>query len=68
MKYKEIFKKWHFWLIVFIIGFYSLFTDPNYGSYSFYFLSLTKFLGSFLGVFLIYSIVLFVYKLKKKKE
>ena len=66
MKYKEIFKSWWFYVLVVVYALIKVFTDTiTYGKL-FFVEYAGIFLGSFIGVLFLVSIVFFLIKLFKK--
>ena len=63
MQYIDILKKWHFWLLVIILSLPSLSQF-----YSYPYSSAGNISGILVGMALIYSLILFIYNLRKKKN
>ena len=66
MKYKEIFKKWWFWIILAILSLYKIIQNIN--SYGRLFLAgyLGTIIGAFMFIFTIYTILFLIIKLFNK--
>lgn len=70
MKYREIFKKWHFWLFVFLDFMFGFTREINYVGFFdifYWYIYVAYIVGAFLIVSFIYTI-LWLFFWRKKKE
>ncbi len=74
MKWKGIFKLWHFWLFVFLWAIYGLIRDINYLGYNIYDIgifhpvSIGIIAGGFVQILFVYTIIWLIFWRKKKQK